>query len=191
MFDSGSPKQTDKVGGSQDYNLVSLAEGANLNSNHIIDPTSTTRSIVQCGWDNDRDQWLFMTSNSTGVGVISASSDFSTASNNVGFLDQTATFPVPSTVTAGMYSPITMSNSMDGWTFFGVLDTDTDVRFGIKPPTLGSATTITVSVVGLFPLIYPMMFIMITPPIFIVLSGQPEGQQECGLIMFYMTVWIR
>mgnify|MGYP003626893124 FL=1 len=151
MFDSGSPKHTDKVGGSQDYNLVSLAEGANLNSNHIIDPTSTTRSIVQCGWDNDRDQWLFMTSNSTGVGVISASSDFSTASNNVGFLDQTATFPVPSTVTAGMYSPITMSNSMDGWTFFGVLDTDTDVRFGIKPPTLGSATTITVSVDGAIP----------------------------------------
>jgi len=142
MFDSGSPAI---VAPGLDYNMVALAEGANLNANHLTDPTSITRSIVQCGWDNDRDQWLFMSSDTGGVGVISVSSNFSTASNNVGFLDQTPNFSkLPATITAGMYSPITMSNSMDGWTFFGVLDTDTNVRFGIKPPVRGPATTLTV-----------------------------------------------
>jgi len=142
MFDSGSPL-VEEVSNPSSYAISVRAEGENINSNHLVNPTSTTRDIIQCGWDNDRDQWLFMTGDTSGVGVISVSSDFSTASNNVGFLDQTKVFKLPNTVTAGLYTAITMSNSMDGWTFFGVPDTDPNVRFGVKPPVLGPATTAT------------------------------------------------
>ena len=145
MFDSGSPTQTDN-GADQDFTITVRGEGANLNANSLTNPTSTTRKVVNCGWDNDRDQWLFMTSDTTGFGAISVSSDFNTDSNNLGFLDQTANFiNVPSSADAGFYTPLTMSNSMDGWTFFGVLDTDSNVRFGIKPPSLGAVDTITVN----------------------------------------------
>lgn len=152
MFDSGNGTLTEPESDlDYDYTLTILAEGENINDNHLTSPTSTTRIITNCGWDNDRDQWLFCTSDSTGFGVISVASDFTTASNNLGFLDQTAVFSsspsnIPSTATASFYTPITMSNSLDGWTFFGVLDTDTNVRFGIKPPVLGSAVSKTVDV---------------------------------------------
>lgn len=148
MFDSGSGVFFDDGSGDPpQMTLTVLAEGGNINSNHLTDPTSTTRTIVNCGWDNDRDQWLFMTSDSGGFGAISVASDFNTASNNLGFLDQTANFTgIPNSADAGFYVPITMSNAMDGWTVFGVLDTDTNVRFGIKPPVLGSAVSKTVDI---------------------------------------------
>lgn len=146
MFDSGSGLENQDGGGSfEGWTATILAEGANLNNNHLNNPTSTTRKIVNCGWDNDRDQWLFLTSDTNDVGVISAASDFTTASNNVGFLDQTANFTTLTASTdAGFYFPLTMSNAMDGWTWFGTLDTDTTVRFGIKQTSLGTAESRTV-----------------------------------------------
>jgi hypothetical protein len=146
MFDSGSGLENVDGGGSfQGWTATILPEGANLNTNHLTDPTSTTRTIVNCGWDNDRDQWLFMTSDSGGFGAISAASDFTTASNNIGFLDQTANFTgINASSNAGMYSPITMSNAMDGWVWFGTLDTDSTVRFGITQTSLGTADSVTV-----------------------------------------------
>ena len=142
MFDSGSPYYDDQVG--FDYTVVARGEGGNINSNILNNPTSTTRKIINCGWDNDRDQWLFLTSDTNDVSVVSVSSDFSTASNNVGFLDQTANFKDLETGTdAGFYFPISMSNSLDGWVWFGKLDDG--VVAGIKPANLGSSQTITVN----------------------------------------------
>jgi hypothetical protein len=146
MFDSGSGlENVDGVGVFEGWTATILSEGQNINNNHLNNPTSTTRKIINCGWDNDRDQWLFLTSDTNDVGVISVASDFTTASNNLGFLDQTANFSnLSSNADAGAYFPLTMSNAMDGWIWFGVLDTDSNVRFGIKQSALGAAESVTV-----------------------------------------------
>ena len=144
MFESGDGKITDDGSGDANYSLTALPEGQNINDNHLTNPTSTTRIIINCGWDNDRDQWLFLTSDTNDFGVISVSSDFSTDSNNIGFLDQTASFTkIAANSDAGFYVPITMSNALDGWVWFGDLDTDTNVRFGIKNANLGASKTLT------------------------------------------------
>jgi len=145
MFDSGASTETDSEGNRQFVSII-RPEGQNINDNHITNPTSTTRKIVNCGWDNDRDQWLFLTQDTNDFGVISVASDFTTASNNVGFLDQTANFTgLTSSADAGFYSPITMSNALDGWIWFGALDTDSNVRFGIKNASTGTAESVTVN----------------------------------------------
>ena len=142
MFDSGSPNFLDTP---IRNTIVARAEGANLNSNTLSNPTSTTRKVVNCGWDNDRDQWLFISSDTNDVSVLSVSSNFSTASNDVGFLDQTDNFKGLTTNTnSAMYFPISMSNSLDGWVWFGDLD-ENSVGSGIKPTSLGSATTQTIT----------------------------------------------
>lgn len=136
MFDSGSP-----FFNGTNYTIVARGEGSNLNANTVSNPTSTTRKIINCGWDNDRDQWLFIGSDTNDVSIISASSDFTTATNNLGFLDQTSNFQSLITGTdAGFYFPISMSNALDGWIWFGELDDGT--ISGIKSASLGSATTI-------------------------------------------------
>ncbi len=142
MFDSGAAT----IGTVSPYETtgIVLAEGANLNTNHLVSPTSTTRKIVNAGWDNDRDQWLFISSDSTGSGVISVSADFSTDANNVGFLDQTVNFsqndfPLSTTADAGLYIPNSMTNALDGFVCFGIFDDDANCRFGIKP-ILGAST---------------------------------------------------
>ena len=146
MFDSGSGKENvDSFGGFEGWTATILSEGQNINNNHLNNPTSTTRKIVNCGWDNDRDQWLFLTQDTNDFGVISAASDFTTASNNLGFLDQTANFTnITTNSDAGFYVPITMSNALDGWVLFGDLDTDTNVRFGIKSASTGTAVPVTI-----------------------------------------------
>lgn len=146
MFDSGAGTATD-TGNPETVTGIVLAEGANLNANHLVAPTSTTRKIVNAGWDNDRDQWLFISSDSTGAGIISASADFSTDANNVGFLDQTPNFalnnfPLSTTADAGLYIPNSMTNALDGFVCFGIWDDDANCRFGIKP-VLGASTATT------------------------------------------------
>jgi len=146
MFDSGAGTAT-ATGNPETVTGIVLAEGANLNANHLVAPTSTTRKIVNAGWDNDRDQWLFISSDSTGAGIISASADFSTDANNVGFLDQTPNFalnnfPLSTTADAGFYIPNLMTNALDGFACFGIWDDDANCRFGIKP-ILGASTATT------------------------------------------------
>jgi len=147
MFDSGAGTMDDTVAPAELTGII-LAEGANLNANHIISPTSTTRKIVNAGWDNDRDQWIFISSDTGGVGVISVAADFTTASNNLGFLDQTSNFadfsalPLPITADAGLYIPYSMSDALDGIICFGVWDDDANARFGIKP-ILGASSAAT------------------------------------------------
>ena len=149
MLDSGA-STLDATVSPQVYTEIALAEGANLNANHLVSPTSTTRKIVNAAWDNDRDQWLFVSSDTGGAGAISVSADFNTDSNNVGFLDQTpnftddATLPLPVAANAGLFIPITMSDGMDGIIMFGSFDTDANSRFGIIPlagPTSSESDT--------------------------------------------------
>lgn len=143
MFDSGSPINT-FVGGQNFVSMVVKAEGANISANCVTNPSSATRNIINCGWDNDRDQWLFIASDTNQVSVISVSSDFNTDSNNLGFLDQTDNFlGIEANTDAAMYFPISMSNSLDGWVWFGEIDTDTENGLGIKPKNLGSSVPIT------------------------------------------------
>jgi len=142
MFDSGSPRLIEETGQPLRQSIVVRQEGGNLNANTLSNPTSTTRKIVNCGWDNDRDQWLFIGSDTNDVSVLSVSSDFSTASNNVGFLDQTNSFgTLDSGTDAGFYFPISMSNSLDGWVWFGSLDDG--LIGGIKPASLGASSSYT------------------------------------------------
>ena len=149
MFDSGSPINT-FVGGQNLVSMVVRAEGANISANCITNPSSATRNIINCGWDNDRDQWLFIASDTNQVSVISASSDFSTASNNLGFLDQTDNFlGIEANTDAAMYFPISMSNSLDGLGWFGEIYTNTENGLGIKPKNLGSAVSTTVNLTGI------------------------------------------
>ena len=96
MFDSGDGEITPN-GLDANYSLTVLAEGQNINNAHLNNPTSTTRKIINCGWDNDRDQWLFLTSDTNDFGVTSVASNFTTDSNNIGFLDQTSNFENPPT----------------------------------------------------------------------------------------------
>ena len=89
---------------------------------------------------------MFLTQDTNDFGVISVSSNFSTDSNNLGFLDQTANFTnITTNSDAGFYVPITMSNALDGWVLFGDLDTDTNVRFGIKSASTGTAVPVTIT----------------------------------------------
>jgi len=146
MFDSGAATISGVLPTGDTTGII-LAEGANLNTNHLDSPTSTTRKIVNAGWDNDRDQWLFISSDTTGAGVISVSADFSTDANNVGFLDQTVNFsennfPLSTTANAGLYIPNSMTNALDGFVCFGIFDDDAKCRFGIKP-ILGASTATT------------------------------------------------
>ena len=140
MFDSGSPSFG--FGIPAFNSMVVRGEGANLSANCVTNPSSITRKIVNCGWDNDRDQWLFIASDTNQVSVISASSDFNTDTNNLGFLDQTDNFVgIDANTDGAMYFPLSMSNSLDGWVWFGEIDTDTENGLGIKPKNLGSAVS--------------------------------------------------
>jgi hypothetical protein len=139
MFDSGSPI-FDAV--AVNLSMVVRGEGANISANCITNPSSATRKIIACGWDNDRDQWLFVASDTNQVSVISASSDFNTDTNNIGFLDQTANFVgLEANTDTGIYFPISMSNSLDGWVWFGALDSN---GFGVQPMSYGVAVSKTV-----------------------------------------------
>ena len=137
MWDSDSQAATFN-GTDLTTTLVVKAEGANLNANHLTDPTSTSRIVTGAGWDNDRDQWLFCTSDSGGFGLISVAANFDTASNNLGFLDQTQVVldkmgTGVATHTDCLYMPMAMSNALDGYLFVGDRDTDTNVVWGLKP----------------------------------------------------------
>mgnify|MGYP003978176447 CR=1 FL=1 len=144
MYDSGSPNLSPTL--PLKISMVVRGEGANISANCITNPSSVSRKIIDCGWDNDRDQWLFIASDTNQVSVVSVSSDFTTDTNNIGFLDQTDNFSgIEANTDAAMYFPISMSNSLDGWVWFGEIDTDTENGLGIKPKNLGSAVSTTVT----------------------------------------------
>jgi hypothetical protein len=87
----------------------------------VLAGTAADYSIISCQWDNDRDQWLMIGSDTTnGVSILSADSIWST------FIDQTSNFlGYPAASTSALYSPISMSNSLDGIVIFGDTSTST------------------------------------------------------------------
>lgn len=100
----------------------------------VIGGVAADFNLISCQWDNDRDQWLMLGSDTTnGVKIISADSIFST------FLDQTANFQgFPATSTSANYTPISMSNSLDGFVSFGRTSTS---AIGSRNGTLTTAPT--------------------------------------------------
>ena len=142
MFDSGSPNfNYIPANPTATCSMVVRAEGSNISNNIVTNPSSATRKIVNCGWDNDRDQWVFIASDTNQVSVISVSSDFNTDTNNLGFLDQTDNFlGIEANTDSAMYFPISMSNSLDGWVWFGDLESN---GFGIQPTNYGTVQSIT------------------------------------------------
>ena len=94
-----------------------------------------TRQCMWAGWDNDRDQWLFITSDTTaGVDVISVDAPYTT------FLKQSEPFkPYTESPDWGnaKYLPISMSNALDGLVVFGELIEDNYGNTGVKAKTTG------------------------------------------------------
>ena len=62
---------------------------SDINAAHITDPTSTTRQILSASWDNDRDQWIFVTADTVnGLGFISFDSNFDESLDQTEFIDE-------------------------------------------------------------------------------------------------------
>ena len=129
MKDKGLPVTDPNYANPPNYSNIVLNVGATFNDKFIIGKDSTTRKAVWGGWDNDRDQWLYLFSDTTnGMGAISATSTFNAASNNDGFLDQTDNFVNRnsnfSTLKTAMWHPFIMTNELDGLVIVGSSDLD-------------------------------------------------------------------
>jgi len=100
-----------------------------------------TRQCMWAGWDNDRDQWLFITSDTAGGGVdiISVDAPYTT------FLKQSTVFN-PYTESAdwtnAKYFPISMSNALDGLVVFGETVEDIYGNTGIRAKVAGTQTLV-------------------------------------------------
>ena len=104
--------------------------GATFNSNILVDKNSTNRAALGCSWDNDRDQWIFLFGNYTGVAanqsssLVSVTSTFTnTARFGSAYLDQTANFEKnqtsPTTFNNIIWNSFPMTNNLDGIVIFG------------------------------------------------------------------------
>ena len=137
MFDSGRgwkkttgyPVASPNYSNPNSYSNVVLNKGATFNDKFIIGKDSTTRKAVWGAWDNDRDQWLYIFSDTTnGVGVISATSTFAAQGNTDGFLDQTDNFTNlssdVSTFKTALWNPFLMTNELDGLVIMGTGNRD-------------------------------------------------------------------
>ena len=115
-------------------------QGVGIRDSHVNAPTSTTKRIVNAHWDNDRDQWLFVTYDTTangGVGVIAVNSAFSGATvGQTAFLDQTSDFTISGTPTGGYWIPRMMTNELDGIIGFGDVVVTADEPFKMTPTTI-------------------------------------------------------
>ena len=119
-----------------------LNKGNDLNANTlpVTVPANVTRMALNCGWDNDRDQWLFCEQDPTlGTSIISVNAAFGATTNDNGFLDQTDNFvgPSPGFRTADCHSslfvPFLMTNNLDGIVVMGGDDatsSGTGTQFG-------------------------------------------------------------
>ena len=132
MFDSGRgwtknaayPPDNPNFASPDNYSNVILNVGANFNDKIVVGDNSATRKAIWGGWDNDRDQWLYLFSDTTtGIGVVSASSTFNPSSNDDGYLDQTDNFTTLTTDVAtfktALWNPFLMTNELDGIVIMG------------------------------------------------------------------------
>ena len=110
-------------------------EGANMNDN-IAPINSTSRKVCWASWDNDRDQWIFLFSDTVnGFAVLSVNSAFSqTSPDQLAYQDQTDNYKrsIPTEYTAismpeaGIHTARQMTPVLDGLTILG----RTDASFG-------------------------------------------------------------
>ena len=139
-YDKGTPSINSLSGpvpptqGSYDTTGRLREDGSKLSA--AIGTFLGARQCVWAGWDNDRDQWLFITTDTaTGVDIISVDAPFTT------FLKQSAVFqPYTETTdwTNAKYFPISMSNALDGLVVFGELVQDIYGNTGIQAKVTGT-----------------------------------------------------
>jgi len=116
---SGGPPPAPVTQGKVEFNIRTREDGGKLNAAIGVGGGGAP-SLRRCdwaGWDNDRDQWLFVVAgDGEGVSIVSVDAPFTT------FLDQSDAFGTagqnPKWETA-MYYPLSMSNSLDGMVVFG------------------------------------------------------------------------
>ncbi len=109
---------------------IIIGAGPDIN-NIIVNGPDANRNVISCRWDNDRDQWLLITSDPTyGCSIVSANATWDE------FLDQTDNFSPPAAFNGATYFPITMSNSLDGLIVWGLMQKETGTgKVGIRSST--------------------------------------------------------
>lgn len=130
-----------------------------INSAHGTGPSSTTRQITACSWDNDRDQWIIITTDTVnGMGFISFDSDFEESLDQTDFIDGhwndfaalVGGSGFAANPTAALMCNRGMTNELDGFLIGGVFDSS-------KPMvnlTSQSFATSTTTFTDFFPNIY-------------------------------------
>tara|TARA_B100000029_G_scaffold514515_1_gene617658 strand:+ start:597 stop:3485 length:2889 start_codon:yes stop_codon:yes gene_type:complete len=108
-----------------------IQEGANMND-FIAPINSTSRKVCWASWDNDRDQWIFLFSDTVnGFAVLSVNSAFSqTSPDQLAYQDQTDNYKraIPAEYTtismpqAGIHTARQMTPVLDGLTILGRTD---------------------------------------------------------------------
>ena len=105
---------------------VVLNVGDRFNKSIEKTPDVVNRKAISAGWDNDRDQWIYIFSDPTdGESVVSVTSTFTdTVERGSAYLDQTENFqvvaPLPtSNYQTAIWNPFLMTNELDGIVLFG------------------------------------------------------------------------
>ena len=109
------------------YSNARQDRGETFNSKILKDPNSNTRIAINCCWDNDRDQWIFLFGNYTpvvdnqGVSIVSVTSTFTdTPRFGSAYLDQTENLGnFPTNFNSGLFQSFPMTNNLDGIIIFG------------------------------------------------------------------------
>jgi hypothetical protein len=116
---TGGPPPAPVTQGKVEFTIRTREDGSKLNAAIGVGGGGTP-SLRRCdwaGWDNDRDQWLFVVAgDGEGVSIISVDAPFTT------FLDQTAAFGDAGQNTkwgTAKYFPLSMSDALDGLVVFG------------------------------------------------------------------------
>lgn len=118
------------------YSNARQDRGETFNSKILKDPNSNTRMAINCCWDNDRDQWIFLFGNYTpvvdnqGISIVSVTSTFTdTARFGSAYLDQTENLGDFTTdFNSGLFQSFPMTNNLDGIIIFGDTNASGDVR---------------------------------------------------------------
>ena len=117
------------------YSNARQDRGETFNNRILKDPNSNLRMAINCCWDNDRDQWIFLFGNYTpvvdnqGISIVSVTSTF-TDSPRFGsaYLDQTANLGDFTTdFNSGLFQSFPMTNNLDGIIIFGDTNASGDV----------------------------------------------------------------
>jgi len=109
------------------YSNARQDRGETFNNKILKDPNSNLRMAINCCWDNDRDQWIFILGNYTpvvenqGLSIVSVTSTFTdTPRFGSAYLDQTKNLENFSTeYNSALFQSFPMTNNLDGIIIFG------------------------------------------------------------------------